>query len=150
MKNLENWENTKIAIGSDHGGFELKAIITKYLKEKDIEFKDFGTFDKESCDYPVFAKKVAQAVSEREFDRGILVCGSGIGVSIAANKVKGVRAALCWNEETARLSREHNNSNIICMGERQLDSELALEMVKTWLQTDFEGGRHQKRIDMID
>ena len=140
----------KIAIGADHGGFELKEKIVEYLKQEGISYKDFGTYSEESCDYPVEAKMVAQEVANENFDKGILVCGSGIGVSIVANKVKGIRAALCWNLPTATSARTHNDSNILCLGARQLDEELALQMVDVWLKTDFEGGRHQRRVDMID
>lgn len=143
-------ENLKIAIGADHGGFELKEQIVEYLKSNNIEFKDFGTFSSESCDYPIFAKEVALEVSKGNFNRGILVCGSGIGMSIVANKVKGIRAALCWNISTATSARIHNDSNILCLGQRQLDDKLALEMVDVWLHTDFEGGRHKTRVDMIE
>lgn len=143
-------ENLKVAIGADHGGFELKEKIINYLKSNNIEFKDFGTFSNESCDYPIFAKKVALEVSKNNFNKGILVCGSGIGMSIAANKVKGIRAALCWNLSTAESAITHNDSNIICLGQRQLDDNLALEMVDMWLHTDFEGGRHKRRVDMIE
>lgn len=143
-------ESLKVAIGADHGGFKLKEKIVQYLKNENIEFKDFGTFSEESCNYPEFAQKVATEVALGNFNRGILVCGSGIGMSIAANKVKGISAALCWNLETAALARKHNNSNILCLGERQLEDGLALEMVDAWLHTDFEGGRHKTRIDMIE
>lgn len=143
-------EKLKIAIGADHGGFELKEKIIEYLKNNDIEFKDFGTFSSESCDYPIVAKEVANEVSKNNFNRGILVCGSGIGMSITANKIKGIRAALCWNLSTAELSRAHNNSNILCLGQRQLEDNLALEMVKKWLDTEFESGRHKIRVDMIE
>lgn len=143
-------ELLKVAIGADHAGFELKEKIVEYLKDKNIQFKDFGTFSSDSCDYPVVAKEVALEVSKNNFNRGILVCGSGIGMSITANKVNGVYAALCWNLETAKSARTHNNSNVLCLGERQLDENLAIEIVNTWLQTDFEGGRHKKRFDMIE
>lgn len=143
-------EKLKIAIGADHGGFELKAKIVEYLKSNNIEFEDFGTSSNDSCDYPVFAKKVAIKVSSGEFDRGILVCGSGIGMSIVANKVKGIRAALCWNLSTAEFSRRHNDSNILCLGRRELDDNLAIEIVETWLHTNFEGGRHKRRVDMVE
>lgn len=143
-------EKLTVAIGADHGGFELKEKIVEYLKLKNIEYEDFGTFSNESCDYPEFAKKVARAVSENNFSRGILVCGSGIGMSIVANKFKNVRAALCWNEETAALSREHNNSNVLCLGQRQISESLGLDIVDIWLKTEFEGGRHQKRVDIIE
>lgn len=143
-------EKLKIAIGSDHGGFELKAKIAEYLESKGIEIKDFGTFTNESCDYPVFAKEVAIEVANGSFDRGILICGTGIGVSIVANKVKGIRAALCFDTFCAKMSREHNNANILCLGQRVLSQDLALEIVDIWLKTDFEGGRHQRRVDLIE
>lgn len=143
-------EKLKIAIGSDHGGFELKAKIAEYLEGKGIEIKDFGTFTNESCDYPVFAKEVATEVANGSFNRGILICGTGIGVSIVANKVKGIRAALCFDAFCAKMSREHNNANILCLGQRVLSKDLALEIVDIWLKTDFEGGRHQRRVDLIE
>lgn len=143
-------EKLKIAIGSDHGGFELKEKIISYLKAKNIEFKDFGTFTQESCDYPVFAKEVALEVSNGRFNKGILICGTGIGVSIVANKIKGIRAALCFDTFCAQMSREHNNANILCMGQRVINESLALEIVDVWLHSDFEGGRHEKRVNMIE
>lgn len=143
-------EKFKVAIGADHGGFELKGKIIEYLKSRNIEVKDIGTFSNDSCDYPPIAREVALKVAKRDFNRGILVCGSGIGMSIVANKVKGIRAALCWNVSTAELSRAHNNSNILCLGQRQLDDKLSIEMVGVWLDTEFEGGRHKKRVDMIE
>lgn len=143
-------EKLKIAVGADHAGFELKGKIVEYLKSNGFDYKDFGTFSKDSCDYPEFAQKVANEVSNGNFDRGILICGSGIGMSIAANKVKGIRAALCWNISTATSSRTHNNSNVLCLAQRQLDSELAIEMVDIWLKTEFEGGRHKARVDLIE
>lgn len=143
-------EKFKVAIGADHGGFELKGKIIEYLKSRNIEVKDIGTFSNDSCDYPSIAKKVALEVARGNSNRGILVCGSGIGMSIVANKVKGIRAALCWNLSTAELARAHNNSNILCLGQRQLDDKLSIEMVRVWLDTEFEGGRHKKRVDMIE
>lgn len=145
-----NRETLRVAVGADHGGFGLKEKIVEYLKSNSIEYKDFGTYSADSCDYPEFAKKVAIEVSKGNFNRGILVCGSGIGMSIAANKIKGISAALCWNMATAESARTHNNSNILCLGERQIDDKLALDMVDLWLKTEFEGGRHQKRVDMIE
>lgn len=147
---MDKKKDVKIAIGSDHGGFELKAKIADYLKGKNIEVKDFGTFSNESCDYPVFAKEVALEVSKGSFDKGILICGTGIGVSIVANKVKGIRAALCYDTFCAKMSREHNNANILCLGQRVLAEDLALEIVDIWLNSDFEGGRHEKRVNMIE
>lgn len=148
---MVNMKDMKIAIGSDHGGFELKAKIAEYLKSKGIEIKDFGTFTNESCDYPVFAKEVATEVANGSFNKGILICGTGIGVSIVANKIKGIRAALCFDTFCAKMSREHNNANILCLGQRVLSQDLALEIVDIWLKTDFEGGgRHQRRVDLIE
>lgn len=140
----------KIAIGADHGGFELKEKIVEYLKSKNIEYKDFGCFSTDSCDYPEYAKVVGNEVAKGNFNRGILVCGSGIGMSITANKIKGIHAALCWNEATATSARTHNNSNVLCLGERQIGIDMGLKIVDIWLHTEFEGGRHQKRVDMIE
>ncbi len=143
-------EDLKIAIGSDHAGFELKEKIVEYLTSNNYNFKDFGTFTPESCDYPKIAQIVASEVSNKAFNRGILVCGSGIGMSIAANKFKGVKAALCWNSFTAKSSRTHNDSNILCLGQRVTEENLALEIVDLWLKSEFEGGRHKLRVDMIE
>lgn len=143
-------EKVKIAVGSDHGGFVLKGQITEYLKEKGYEVTDCGTYSTDSCDYPVYAKAVAKLVSSKEAEKGILVCGSGIGVSIAANKVKGVRAALCHEPYSAMLSRLHNDANVLCLGERITGRDLALDIVDRWLSTEYEGGRHQKRLDMLE
>jgi ribose 5-phosphate isomerase B len=139
----------KIAIGSDHAGFRLKEIIKNFLKTKGIEVEDFGTHTEESVDYPDYAFKVAEAVSKGEFDFGILVCGTGIGMSISANKVKGIRAALCNDLYTAHASREHNNANVLCMGGRVVGDEVAKEIVNTFLNAKFEGGRHERRINKI-
>lgn len=141
---------SKIAVGSDHGGFNLKNKIIKFLEEKGHEVKDYGTYSTESCDYPVYAKAVAKSVASGEYEKGIIVCGSGIGVSIAANKVKGVRAALCHESHSAMLSRLHNNANVLCLGERITGESLALDIVDVWLKSEYEGGRHQRRIDMLD
>jgi ribose 5-phosphate isomerase B len=141
---------TKIAIGSDHAGFVLKESIIKYLQESGYEYKDFGTHSKESSDYPLNAQDVAKAVASGEFDKGIILCGSGIGVAIAANRIKGIRAANCHDVVLAEMSRKHNNANILTMGERVIREHLALNIVKVWLNTEFEGGRHQRRIDMLD
>lgn len=143
-------EDFKIAIGSDHGGFKLKEEIIKYLRGKNLEFKDFGSFDEESCHYPDVAKKVATEVANGSFDKGILVCGTGIGVSIVANKVKGIRAALCSDTFSAKASRGHNDANILCLGQRVIGEGLALEIVEAWLQSEFEGGRHKIRVDKIE
>lgn len=139
----------KIALGSDHGGIELKEEIINYLKNEGYEIKDFGTRTKDSCDYPDYAVPVAEAVASKEFDFGILVCGTGIGIGIAANKVPGIRAALCSDTFSAHATREHNNANILTLGQRVVGPGLALDIVKTFLNTKFEGGRHQTRIDKI-
>ncbi|MCM1990068.1 ribose 5-phosphate isomerase B [Oceanirhabdus seepicola] len=139
----------RIALGSDHGGINLKRSIIDYLVSEGHEIKDFGTDSSDSCDYPDFALPVAESVVAKEFDYGILICGTGIGISIAANKVSGVRAALCHNTFSAHATREHNNANILAMGERVVGTGLALDIVKTFINTEFEGGRHQKRIDKI-
>jgi len=139
----------KVAIASDHGGFVLKGKIMEYLKEKGIEFKDMGTYDCGSVDYPDFGEKVALAVVEGTFDKGICICGTGIGIGIAANKVPGVRAALCHDTFSARNSREHNDANVLCMGERVVGPGLAMDIVDIWLHTEFAGGRHGKRVDKI-
>ena len=139
----------KLAIGSDHGGFALKEAIKDYLLNNGYEVEDFGCFSEESVDYPDFALKVAKAVSCGEFERGILICGTGIGISIAANKVKGVRAALCHDGLTARLAKQHNNANILCMGGRTTGVETAKDIVDNWLNSEFEGGRHLRRINKI-
>ena len=140
----------KIAIGSDHGGFNLKQQVMKHLEERGLEYKDYGTYDTNSCHYPVYAKAVAKAITSGECEKGILICGTGIGISIAANKVKGIRASLCSDTYSARLTRNHNNSNVLCMGERVLGVGLALDIVDAWLDAEFEGGRHQTRIDMLE
>lgn len=139
----------KIGIGSDHGGYELKKIIKEYLDEKDIEVIDYGTDSSESVDYPDFGKLVAQGVVSKEVDRGIVICGTGIGISIAANKVKGIRAALCNDSYSARMSMEHNNANVLALGARVLGEGLALDIVATWINSQFEGGRHQRRVNKI-
>jgi len=140
----------KLAIGCDHGGFELKEEILKFLKTiANIQVSDFGPAGKESVDYPDFGRKVSEAVSKGSVDRGILVCGTGIGMSIVANRYPNVRAALCHDHFTAQMSREHNDANVLCMGERVIGKGVALEIVKTWLDTEFAGGRHQKRLDKI-
>lgn len=139
----------KIAVGSDHGGVELKEEIKKFLNKEGYEFKDFGTNSTESCDYPDYALPVAEAVVSKEYDLGILICGTGIGIGIAANKVPGVRAALCSDTFSAHATREHNNANILTLGQRVVGPGLAIDIVKTFLNTEFEGERHQKRIDKI-
>ena len=139
----------KIIIASDHGGYNLKKQIYDHLSKEGFDIEDYGCFNTESCDYPVYAKKVAKEVSENNNLKGILVCGTGIGMSIAANKFKGIRASLCSDTFSARMTRMHNDSNILCLGERVIGTGLALDIVNIWLNTEFEGGRHQKRIDMI-
>lgn len=139
----------KIALGSDHGGYLLKEEIKKWLEEKGLDYKDFGTHNTDSCDYPDVARSVAEAVSEGKCDRGIIICGTGIGVSISANKVRGIRAALCHDTFSAKMSREHNDANILALGERVIGRGLALEIVEVWLKTAFAGGRHQRRVDKI-
>lgn len=140
----------KIAIASDHGGFNLKQIIVEHLTLNNIEVFDFGTNDTTSCDYPIFAKKVAQAVLEKKFERGILVCGTGVGMAISANRYEGIRAVNVSDTYSAKMSRAHNDSNILTLGERVVGKGLALDIVDIWLKTEFEAGRHQRRIDMID
>ena len=140
---------SKILIGSDHGGFKLKGIIINHLKEEGYDIQDFGCYSEESCDYPVIAKEVAKAILETS-GRAILVCGTGIGMSIAANRFKGIRASHCTDTFTARMTRMHNDSNILCLGERITGAGLALDIVDIWLKTDFEGGRHLNRINMLE
>jgi ribose 5-phosphate isomerase B len=139
----------KIALSSDHAGFDLKEAIREHFELSKYDYTDFGTSDSNSTDYPKFAYIVAKAVVAGEYDRGVLICGTGIGMCITANKVKGIRAALAYNTRTAELSRLHNNANILCLGGRELSPEQALEIVEIWLKTPFEGGRHQNRVDMI-
>ncbi|RHW40010.1 ribose 5-phosphate isomerase B [Lysinibacillus yapensis] len=139
----------KIAISSDHGGNNLRKEIMSLLDELNISYQDFGPQSDDSVDYPDFAKPVADGVSNGEFDRGILICGTGIGMSIAANKVKGVRCALVHDVFSAKATRCHNDSNVLAMGERVIGPGLAAEIVKTWLGTEFEGGRHARRIEKI-
>ena len=140
----------KIAMGADHGGYSLKEIIKKHLVEAGHEVLDLGTHDTQSCNYPDYAAKVAYAVADKDADLGVLVCGTGIGMSIAANKVKGIRAAAVSDCFTAQATREHNDSNIICLGERIVGPGLAMRIVDTWLEASFQGGRHQTRVDMIN
>ncbi len=138
-----------ISIGCDHGGYELKCHIIKHLEEKGIEIKDFGCFDENSVDYPDIAKKVCNSILTGETDRGILVCGTGIGMSIAANKFKGIRAAHVTDVYSATMTKQHNNSNIICLGGRITGRELAFMIIDAWIENEFLGGRHQNRIDKI-
>ncbi|MCR4437107.1 MAG: ribose 5-phosphate isomerase B [Clostridiales bacterium] len=138
-----------IAIGSDHGGFELKAAVVEHLKKKGYRVKDFGTCDCSSVDYPDFGLAVAEAVKSGECEKGIVICGTGLGISIAANKVPGIRAALCTDSYMARMSREHNDANILALGGRVIGVGLALDIVDAWLKTEFLGGRHKARVDKI-
>jgi ribose 5-phosphate isomerase B len=140
----------RIAIGSDHGGFQAKAEIIRFLQQEQHAVDDFGTHSAESCDYPDIAHKVAEAVAAGTYDCGILICGTGIGVSIAANKVPGIRAALCNDTYSARMARAHNNSNVLCMGARVLGVGLMEDIVRAYLAGEFEGGRHQRRVDKIE
>lgn len=140
----------KIVLGADHGGFELKEKIKNYLVNKGIEVIDKGTYKAESVDYPIYGKLVANAVLAGEGEFGIVVCGTGIGISITANKIKGIRCALCHNTTTARLTREHNDANILALGGRIVGDVLAFEMVETFINTEFEGGRHLLRINGIE
>ena len=139
----------RIAIGCDHGGIVLKPAVEAYLKQKNIEITDFGTNDTASVDYPIYAKKVAEAVASGAADKGILLCGTGIGMSIAANKVKGIRAAVLSDEFSAAACSAHNNANILCLGGRVVSPEKAVKLVDLWLTTPFEGGRHVRRLDEI-
>jgi ribose 5-phosphate isomerase B len=140
----------KIVLGSDHAGYKLKESIKQTLKDLQIDFDDLGTYSEAVVDYPDYAAKVAEAIAHGRYPRGILVCGSGIGMSITANKFLSVRAALCHDPETARLSRAHNDANVLILGGRTSDEKTVAETVKTWFSTEFEGGRHQRRIEKID
>lgn len=139
----------RVALGSDHAGLKLKNELASFLEQIGLDCKDFGTDSEESCDYPDIAVPIARAVADGRVDRGILVCGTGIGMSIAANKVRGVRAALCHDEFSARMARAHNDSNVLTLGARMTGAGLAREIVRVWLSTEYEGGRHAKRIAKI-
>ena len=139
----------KIVIGSDHGGIHLKEVLKQHLAERGVEVSDAGTYTEESCDYPDIALKVCRDITAGKAERGILVCGTGIGMSMAANKVKGIRAALCGDVFSAAMSREHNNANVICLGERVLGAGLATRILDAWLDTEFAGGRHERRVNKI-
>lgn len=139
----------KIAIGNDHGGTELKWVIKKYLESKGHEIVNYGTDTNDSCDYPIYGKKVAEVVAAGDVDCGILICGTGVGISIAANKVKGIRAAVCSDCATARLVKEHNNANILAFGARIVGVELAKDICDAYLEAEFEGDRHNRRIALI-
>ncbi len=140
----------QIAIGCDHVGFELKNHIIDFLREKGYSIKDFGTHGTERTDYPVFGKAVAQAVASGECEKGILICGTGVGISIAANKVKGIRAVVCSEPYSALLSRQHNDTNVLAIGARVVGRDLALMITESWLSGKFEGGRHKNRVDMLE
>ena len=139
----------KIGIACDHAAYELKEFLVGYLASKGFEVKDFGTHSEESCDYPDFAHALGEAIDNGELERGVALCGSGEGISMTLNKHQSVRAALCWIPEIAKLSRQHNNSNVLCMPARFISNDEALEMLNIWLDTEFEGGRHQRRLDKM-
>ncbi|MCI6011763.1 MAG: ribose 5-phosphate isomerase B [Firmicutes bacterium] len=140
----------KIAVASDHGGFALKEEVKKHLMERGIEVLDLGTHSEDSVDYPIYGKACGEAVMSGKADLGVVVCGTGIGISIAANKVKGIRCGLCTSVEMARLAKQHNNANVLALGGRTTEMDLAMEIVDTWLDTEFEGGRHQRRTGLLD
>ncbi len=139
----------RIAIGCDHGGLDIKNAVIDYLEENKISYTDYGTFNTDSVDYPEYALKVADAVASGDYESGIICCGTGIGVSMVANKVKGIRAAVVTNEFCAEMTRRHNNANVLCMGGRVIDSEMAVKLADIFLNTEFDGGRHENRINMI-
>lgn len=142
-------EPRKVALGSDHAGFALKEKVKNFLEKQGVLVKDFGTYSEESTDYPDYAHQVARTVENKEFSYGILICGSGNGISMTANKHKGIRAALCWKKEIAELARQHNDANILSLPARYISESEALDCVKVFLETEFEGGRHQKRVEKI-
>ena len=140
-----------IAVGSDHGGYDLKMRVIEYLRQNNIEYKDFGCYSKDSCDYPVFGKAVAKAVAEGECEKGIVVCTTGIGISIAANKVKGVRCALCGDTYSAKMTRLHNDANVLALGGEIVGGNLAIDIVETFLNTEFSGEeKHIRRVNLLD
>lgn len=140
-----------LAIGSDHGGYALKERVIEYLKQNNIEYKDFGCYSKESCDYPIFGKAVAEAVASGECDRGIVVCTTGIGISMAANKIKGIRCALCSDTYSAKMTRLHNDANVLALGGEIVGGNLALDIVETFLNTKFSGEeKHQRRVNLLN
>lgn len=138
-----------IALGSDHGGLALKQEVIRHLEKKGVPFHDFGTYTEESCDYPLYAEKVGKAVAAGEYEKGVLVCGTGIGISIAANKLRGVRAALCGDCFSAEFTRRHNDANVLALGGRVIGPGLACRIVDIFLETEFEGGRHSRRLEQI-
>lgn len=139
----------KIGIGSDHGGFELKEHIKDYFEKEGIDYLDYGTNSLDSVDYPDYGRKLAEGVISGEVDKGIAICGTGIGISIACNKVKGIRCALCGDTYSARMSVEHNNANIMALGGRVIGKDLAIEIVSVWIKSQFQGGRHERRVNKI-
>jgi ribose 5-phosphate isomerase B len=140
----------KIALGTDHAGFRYKEKVKELLTSLGHEVKDFGTFSEEAVDYPLFIRPAAEAVARGEYDRGIVFGGSGNGEAMTANKVHGVRCALCWNEEVAQLSRQHNDANVLSLGQRVIPEEMAMKIVRIWLKTPFEGGRHERRVAQLN
>ena len=138
-----------IALGCDHGGYELMQEVKAYLDKQGLEYQDFGCYSNEAVDYPVYARKVGHAIQNGTCDKGILICGTGLGISLAANKVKGIRACVCSEPFTAKMSRAHNDCNILAFGARVVGGELAKMIVDTWINTEFEGGRHQRRVDLL-
>jgi len=139
----------KIAIAADHGGYQLKTVLVAYLQEKGYDYTDFGTDSEESVDYPAFGKKVGEEVASGRYDRGVVICGTGIGIGISANKIPGIRCALCHDVYSAQATREHNDSNMLSMGGRVIGPGHALMVLEVWLHTDFAGGRHQRRVEAI-
>ncbi len=140
----------KIALGSDHAGFQLKDSLKRFLESKNLSFTDFGVFNMDEDDYPQYAYKACNAILQDQYDRGILICGTGIGMCMTANKLKGIRAAQAYDIEVAQLSRLHNDANVLCLGGRQIKESLAMDIVDVWLNTSFEGGRHQSRVELIN
>ena len=138
-----------LAIASDHGGFALKQELMAHLRQTGVEFEDLGTYTEESCDYPVYAEKLGRAVAAGEYEKGVLICGTGVGISIAANKIPGIRCALCGDCYSAEMTRRHNDANVLALGGRVTGPELAKRILDTFLSTSFEGGRHQRRVDLI-
>lgn len=149
MEERGKWTRMKIGIGNDHAAVDMKKEVVAFLEEKGYEVVNFGTDSKDSCHYPEYGRKVAEAVAAKEVDLGILICGTGVGISLAANKVKGIRAVVCSEPYSAKLSRQHNNTNVLAFGARVIGIELAKMIIEEWLDAEFMGGRHQDRIDMI-
>ena len=149
MEERSKWTRMKIGIGNDQAAVDMKKEVVAFLEEKGYEVVNFGTDTKDSCHYPEYGRKVAEAVAAKEVDLGILICGTGVGISLAANKVKGIRAVVCSEPYSAKLSRQHNNTNVLAFGARVIGIELAKMIIEEWLDAEFMGGRHQDRIDMI-